>query len=202
MISFDYDIFQTWFYDTTVNPSYVEREHVNDDTIGANTVPENVVMGDPVNVASSNNYIPHKWYMYATQIFKELTQDGFTAIAPGAENNEVSGYYKIPLTDRAQANRVVELYTRKGKLESLISMFALTDESSTASGQTYTIASPVKFGGYVPKNNKLFCYPYNYLTLVMAGSETPYRYEWFTDRVVGFRLKLPKYAGGSSYIIP
>lgn len=134
--------------------------------------------------------------------FKELTQDGFTAIAPGAENNEVSGYYKIPLTDRAQANRLVELYTRKGKLESLISMFALTDESSTASGQTYTIASPVKFGDYVPKNNKLFCYPYNYLTLVMAGSETPYRYEWFTDRVVGFRLKLPKYAGGSSYIYP
>lgn len=134
--------------------------------------------------------------------FKELTQDGFTAIAPGAENNEVSGYYKIPLTDRAQANRVVELYTRKGKLESLISMFALTDESSTASGQTYTIATPVKFGRYVPKNNKLFCYPYNYLTLVMAGSETPYRYEWFTDRVAGFRLKLPKYAGGSSYIYP
>lgn len=202
LISFDYDIFQTWFYDTTVNPSYVEREHVNDDAIGANTVPENVVMGDPVNVASSNNYIPHKWYMYATQIFKELTQDGFTAIVPGAQNNEVSGYYKIPLTDRAQANRVVELYTRKGKLESLISMFALTDESSTASGQTYTIATPVKFGNYVPKNNKLFCYPYNYLTLVMAGSETPYRYEWFTDRVAGFRLKLPKYAGGSSYIYP
>lgn len=202
LISFDYDIFQTWFYDTTVNPSYVEREHVNDDTIGANTVPENVIMGDPVNVASSNNYIPHKWYMYATQIFNELTQDGFTAIAPGAENNEVSGYYKIPLTDRAQANRVVDLYTRKGKLESLISMFALTDESSTASSQTYTIASPINFGGYVPKNNKLFCYPYNYLTLVMAGSETPYRYEWFTDRVVGFRLKPPKYAGGSSYIYP
>lgn len=202
LISFDYDIFQTWFYDTTVKPSYVEREHADDDTIGANSVPENVIMGDPVNVASSNNYIPHKWYMYATQIFKELTQDGFTAIEPGAANNEVSGYYKIPLTDRAQANRVVDLYTRKGKLESLISMFALTDESSTASSQTYTITSPINFGGYVPKNNKLFCYPYNYLTLVMAGSETPYRYEWFTDRVVGFRLKPPKYAGGSSYIYP
>lgn len=73
LISFDYDIFQTWFYDTTVNPSYVEREHVNDDTIGVNTVPENVVMGDPVNVASSNYYIPHKWYMYATQVFDEIT---------------------------------------------------------------------------------------------------------------------------------
>lgn len=202
LISFDYDIFQTWFYDTTVNPSYVEREHVNDDTIGANTVPESVVMGDPVNVASSNNYIPHKWYMYATQVFDEITQAGFSPIAPGATDNEVSGYYKIPLTSRAQASRLVDLYTRKGKLESLISMFALTDASSASSSANYTIARPTAFGEYTPKNNKLLCYPYNYSTLVLAGSETPYRYEWFTDGVATFALKKPKYAGGSSYVFP
>lgn len=202
LISFEYDIFQTWFYDTTVNPSYVEREHVNDDTIGANTVPENVVMGDPVNVASSNNYIPHKWYMYATQVFDEITQAGFAPIEPGATDNEVSGYYKIPLTSRAQASRLVDLYTRKGKLESLISMFALTDSSSASSSANYTIARPTAFGEYTPKNNKLLCYPYNYSTLVLAGSETPYRYEWFTDGVATFALKKPKYAGGSSYVFP
>lgn len=202
LISFEYDIFQTWFYDTTVNPSYVEREHVNDDTIGANTVPENVVMGDPVNVASSNNYIPHKWYMYATQVFDEITQAGFAPIEPGATDNEVSGYYKIPLTSRAQASRLVDLYTRKGKLESLISMFALTDSSSASSSANYTIARPTAFGDYTPKNNKLLCYPYNYSTLVLAGSETPYRYEWFADGVATFALKKPKYAGGSSYVFP
>lgn len=202
LISFDYDIFQTWFYDTTINPSYVEREHVNDDTIGANTVPENVVMGDPVNVASSNNYIPHKWYMYATQVFDEITQDGFSPIEPGGTDNEVSGYYKIPLTSRAQASRLVDLYTRKGKLESLISMFALTDPSSASSSADYTIARPTAFGKYTPKNNKLLCYPYNYSTLVLAGSETPYRYEWFADGVATFALKKPKYAGGSSYVFP
>lgn len=202
LISFEYDIFQTWFYDTTVNPSYVEREHVNDDTIGANTVPENVVMGDPVNVASSNNYIPHKWYMYATQVFDEITQAGFAPIEPGATDNEVSGYYKIPLASRAQASRLVDLYTRKGKLESLISMFALTDSSSASSSANYTIARPTAFGEYTPKNNKLLCYPYNYSTLVLAGSETPYRYEWFADGVATFALKKPKYAGGSSYVFP
>lgn len=203
LISFDYDIFQTWFYDATVNPSYVEREHVNDDTIGVNTVPENVVMGDPVNVASSNNYIPHKWYMYATQVFDEITQAGFSPIAPGATDNEVSGYYKIPLTSREQASRLVDLYTRKGKLESLISMFGLTDvDTSGIVNKTYTISSPDAFGDYTPKNNKLLCYPYNYLTLVMAGSETIYRYEYFTDRTPIFKLYPPKYAGGSSFIYP
>lgn len=201
LISFEYDIFQTWFYDTTVNPSYVEREHVNDDTIGANTVPENVVMGDPVNVASSNNYIPHKWYMYATQVFDRLA-DVTTWTEPGAAGNEVSGYYKLNLTGREQAQQIVKLYTQKGMLESLISMFALTDSTSASSSANYTIARPTAFGDYTPKNNKLLCYPYNYSTLVLAGSETPYRYEWFTDGVATFALKKPKYAGGSSYVFP
>lgn len=201
LISFEYDIFQTWFYDTAVSPSYVEREHVNDDTIGANTVPENVVMGDPVNVASSNNYIPHKWYMYATQVFDRLA-DVTSWTEPGAAGNEVSGYYKLNLTGREQAQQIVKLYTQKGMLESLISMFALTDSSSASSSANYTIARPTAFGDYTPKNNKLLCYPYNYSTLVLAGSETPYRYEWFTDGVATFALKKPKYAGGSSYVFP
>ena len=202
LISFDYDIFQTWFYDTTINPSYIEREHVDDDTIGANTVPENVVMGDPVNVASSNNYIPHKWYMYATQVFDRLAEvTSWTE--PGAAGNEVSGYYKLNLTSREQAQQIVKLYTQKGMLESLISMFGLTDvDTSGTIDKTYTISSPDKFGDYTPKNNKLLCYPYNYLTLVMAGSETIYRYEYFTDRTPGFKLYPPKYAGGSSFIYP
>lgn len=201
LISFEYDVFQTWFYDTTVNPSYVEREHVNDDTIGANTVPENVVMGDPVNVASSNNYIPHKWYMYATQVFDRLAEvTSWTE--PGAAGNEVSGYYKLNLTSREQAQQIVKLYTQKGMLESLISMFALTDSTSASSSATYSITRPTEFDGYTPKNNKLLCYPYNYMTLVLAGSETPYRYEYFTDGTAAFNLKAPKYAGGSSYVYP
>lgn len=201
LISFDYDIFQTWFYDTTINQSYVEREHVNDDTIGANTVPENVIMGDPVNVASSNNYIPHKWYMYATQVFDRLAEVT-TWTEPGAAGNEVSGYYKLNLTSREQAKQIVKLYTQKGMLESLISMFALTDSTSASSSATYSITRPTAFDGYAPKNNKLLCYPYNYMTLVLAGSETPYRYEYFTDGTPTFHLKAPKYAGGSSYVYP
>lgn len=201
LISFNYDIFQTWFYDTTINPSYIEREHVDDDTIGANTVPESVVMGDPVNVASSNNYIPHKWYMYATQVFDRLAEvTSWTE--PGAAGNEVSGYYKLNLTSREQAQQIVKLYTQKGMLESLISMFALTDATSASSSATYSIARPTGFEGYTPKNNKLLCYPYNYMTLVLAGSETPYRYEYFTDGTAAFNLKAPKYAGGSSYVYP
>lgn len=48
LVSIKTDTFQTWQFDLTYKPTFVEREHVNDDTIGANTVPESLELGDYV----------------------------------------------------------------------------------------------------------------------------------------------------------
>lgn len=40
------DVWQTWQFDLTFRKCFVEREHVNDDTIGINTVPENFELGE------------------------------------------------------------------------------------------------------------------------------------------------------------
>lgn len=40
------DVIQTWFFDYTIKPSFVEREHVDDDTIGLHTIPENLETGE------------------------------------------------------------------------------------------------------------------------------------------------------------
>lgn len=45
-IYFTVDPIQTFYFDYTVNRSFVEREHVNDDTIGLHTVPENLETGE------------------------------------------------------------------------------------------------------------------------------------------------------------
>lgn len=42
------DVFQTWQFNLTYEPVFVEREHVNDDTIGAHTVPEGMDVGEYV----------------------------------------------------------------------------------------------------------------------------------------------------------
>lgn len=39
---------QTWFFDVTLEQCFVEREHVMNDTIGANLQPEPVDLGDYV----------------------------------------------------------------------------------------------------------------------------------------------------------
>ena len=40
------DVIQSWLFDYTLKPSFVEREHVNNDTIGNHTLPENLELGE------------------------------------------------------------------------------------------------------------------------------------------------------------
>ena len=52
------------------------------------------------------------------------------------------------------------------------------------------ITSPTTFDGYVPINNKLFTYPYNYLYASNnRGQNAIYRYEFFTDKHATFRTE-------------
>ena len=40
------DVYQTWMFDMVYKSCFVEREHVNDDTIGKNTIPEGLDVGE------------------------------------------------------------------------------------------------------------------------------------------------------------
>lgn len=40
------DVFQTWQFDFIYKRSFVEREHVSNDTVGIHTVPENLELGE------------------------------------------------------------------------------------------------------------------------------------------------------------
>ena len=46
LITFETDCYQTWLFQIQYKQSFVEREHVNDDTIGKHTVPENLEHGE------------------------------------------------------------------------------------------------------------------------------------------------------------
>ena len=52
-----------------------------------------------------------------------------------------------------------------------------------------TLSSPSTLNGYTPKNNKLFCYPYNCLTISNnAGTQAEYKYEDFINNTPIFSL--------------
>ena len=47
-ITYTIDVWSTWFSKLVVKPCYVIREHTNDDTIGLNTLPENLDVGEVI----------------------------------------------------------------------------------------------------------------------------------------------------------
>lgn len=47
------DVYQSWMFDITMKACFVEREHVNDDTIGKHTIPENLSVGEVVQEGST-----------------------------------------------------------------------------------------------------------------------------------------------------
>lgn len=54
-IKIETDVFQTWQFDMIYKPSFIEREHVNDDSVGANTIPENLETGEYVLESEVDN---------------------------------------------------------------------------------------------------------------------------------------------------
>ena len=53
----------------------------------------------------------------------------------------------------------------------------------------YNYAKPSSIDGYVPTNNKLFCFPYNYLILSNnSGSSCKYKFEHFTTADCEFKI--------------
>lgn len=52
------DVWQTWQFDLTFKRSFVEREHVNSDTIGEHTIPEGLETGEFI-INSNPTYIAH-----------------------------------------------------------------------------------------------------------------------------------------------
>ena len=62
-VVFEVDPIQTFMFDITVKPSFIEREHTNDDTVGNNLIPENLEHGeyknngDPIKIGGNNYYV-------------------------------------------------------------------------------------------------------------------------------------------------
>lgn len=47
-VEFEVDPLQTYMFDITIKPSFIEREHTNNDTVGNNTYPEDLELGEMI----------------------------------------------------------------------------------------------------------------------------------------------------------
>lgn len=140
-ISIKTDVFQTWQFDLTYKRTFVEREHVNDDTIGANTIDEGLHLGDYVINSSRTlkpNMVVKDFDNEAITGLKYPIMFQVTELAGGisiastmfdsAYNGVFSGLKYFAVTSYANARNIIKRYDDDGKGNAIEALFLIPVE--------------------------------------------------------------------------
>ena len=209
------DAYQTFMFDLTFKTSFVEREHVNDDTLGAHTIPESLETGEYVCNSVTNLYTGgNACYICigVSDLTSEVSADVNTDIRQFG--GVFSGLNYLICDTPLAASKTLEAWDKAGKGEAVSTVFmvptsltgTLTFKTYTTEGVTYNLAIPpytsqytslsttnnisssTSLNGYTPKNNKLYCYPYNYFYITNnVGSDVEFHYEDFVNNTASFQ---------------
>lgn len=228
-ITIQTDVIQTWLFDYNLKPSFVEREHVSDDTIGIHTVPEVIETGDyMVSDKVSSNIGDGVLVLSTTYDFINKKQAGskINGVYQGVDYyifKEDGNPHGLPY--------FLNAYEELGKSDAVVGLFIvpksmfnyenitwdtidvgglgyypykkITDDFLKAEGAInigdVVINKPYEnIDGYVPRNNKLFTYPYQYLMgSNHNGANAIYKYEYFTPSAFSFGIEGVVTPGGS-----
>ena len=231
-IRYTIDQWSTWHDYWTQKPCYVQREHVNDDTIGLHTVPENLDVGevieeDSTDDSSFNHYL---WIVIESE-FNPETKRRFNGVSVVNGNFQAFPYYFIkyyfpmdtsaPYSNLANfllcvasggGSNISDILT--GNIEYIKNIF-IVPQACINEGDLdpVTVQGNALFNTFsyfkctasleceeftqnitkltiytdgqttVPiRNNKCYCYPYNYLLVSNnIGNQNIYKYEDFSN---------------------
>ena len=181
-VYFTIDYFQTWFSEMVVGNSYVEREHVADDTIGKHTVQENLPIGDYVIEGQAHHTCGSGVALYVLGDNYEPTiiNNVYSPLVmAGCTNNNIGGF-----------DDIINAFADKPERIAMLTMVA--DKMLSIGGELqpfhdhFAIGKSLLFSyngdTYIPKNNKLFTYPYCLFTIDNFGTSVEqFKWEDFDD---------------------
>ena len=216
-ITFTTDVYQTYLFDKIMKPSFVVREHTNNDTIGVNTIPEELETGEYIMIEDyTKNSTPYQtlnYIMGATIDPFVKNGDKFAGAGGAIYDGIYSGisyfYFDNP-TDLS--NKLVEI-DNAGQGDAVYTIFMYPDElftkspfgTSTPYGyvtpsntiKSFTLAEVFRpttmceEKTYTPRNNKLLTYPYTYFQVTNnAGTVNNIPYEDISEAGSGFAIDM------------
>lgn len=216
-VNYEIDVMQTWLEDMTLTSCLVEREHSLTDAIGDNIVPENLELGEYV----FNNYdrftTDLDYYAIAVAICDtENSAEG--AILDGIFSGAKIKVFPNTTNGCVGVNSLIDNYIQKPDAILGIYLVPMASLSHVPSDSGYWItpsdsAHWISFTKtalspndtidyYIPKNKKLFTYPYNFFHIDNAnGREINLRYEFFTDQY-GTKNLTPQFKMYSNVTMP
>lgn len=183
IITFELDAYQTFQFDIQLLNSFVEREHVADDTIGMHTIPEGLETGP--YIATTQGHAPAgslNIYIMATESLDQpywnppAMVGGFPVPVYWASLGSIGDFTSAALKE------IIDTYAREGKSNAIVAVFtAPTNFISTESTvRTSTWNMATRRISFTPKNNKMYCYPYLCLACEAGGQGIELRYELFS----------------------
>lgn len=184
-ITFELDVMQTWYFDYTVRPSFVEREHVASDNVGDNLVPDDLELGEYIaDDFDGTNQLGAKSIVVAATFDKDLDDN-----TGGTYSGIYSGLYYNVFDNYAEVNKFINDAVNDNKGSGIVSIFMMPKNMVGDIGgsvKTYDVNKSKKLtgqiDGYTPKNKKLYTYPYNFLYVTnLNGVGVPFPYEYFSD---------------------
>lgn len=209
-IYFTIDEMSTWWDYWWYQNCFVEREHVSNDTFGLHTLPEDLETGEYISNAkiidSSFGGSPDALcYVLASTTSWHTKVDPQSHAVPQPENGGgryngiLSGakYYRFDMNPNGTSglSQALAEMSDAGQIENVVGVFMApkilcslkeNTQDNEIDGSLLPYESGTSIGdntildGYIPRNKKLLCYPYNYLMLDNgSGQQTTYRYEDF-----------------------
>lgn len=213
-ITYEVDVIQTFFlFDTIKEKSFVEREHTATDEIGGNIVPEPVALGEYVfdSYDKLTDIYDDMCVVIATVDVTEDEQVAVKTYDGGVSGETLHAFRVINVEETGTAIKnflkdyiskpeaVTAMYLCPTELlpDETLNTYIIPEGSSGKNTDIYmgyftgedTEGNPLTFEGYVPKNKKLYTYPYNYLHVDnCAGNALALRYEFFDGSRPAFRI--------------
>ena len=224
-IKLNTDVWQTWQFDIVYNKMFVEREHVNDDTVGKNILPEDLELGEMICNGHSmdttiNNVTSDLTYVISSAVnlwIIDAASNKYATATPTRYNGILSGtqYFRFD-TASALQNKLQQV-ANYGQIDAINGLFmapkslctlrpnSTTEiaESSSPVTHTNTITKQTTIDGYTPKNNKLLTGQFNYLLVSNNnGGSGVYFYEDFSTTNCVFDVAMCLTPGISIRMIP
>lgn len=191
-IYYEIDVMQTWMFETQLEMCFVEREHTVTDIIGEHIEPESLNTGEYV---FNGKYEPITMMRDMVACISIVDTD---EAVDGTLYDGVYGGAQLWVYDSSDVegiNAKINEYLQKPDAITSIYMFPkiliggnIPDNHRLTYGRggsrTDVTLDGIKVGdsldGYIPKNNKMYTYPYNFYHVDNAsGSELNLRYEFF-----------------------
>lgn len=186
------DIFQTWFPDCEVPACNVEREHVNDDSIGAHIRDEGFSVGEMKVQYSVYDYLT-LWLAVASAA--EPLNDGTYVNVAGDNYQHLPSGTSVtvfdPVTQMGEFKRFMNMLSDNGQQDAVSAVYMIpavivpgVSSKENGVGGAWVDASKgtrydnleydmgmTHLDGYAPKNNKMLCYPFEYVEVSNMGGQ-------------------------------